>query len=332
MNYSKFIERIFTIGSDGDFEGLALELFQYQAFNNKVYNSYLNLIHVDPNSVRTIEEIPFLPIGFFKSQEVKCGDWDPALVFYSSGTTGQEVSKHQIRSVAIYKESFLKGFEIAYGSPKDCILLCLLPTYEDNPHSSLIYMTDELIRLTEDPISGYYLDNNDKIIDGLSASIKSGKRVILFGVSYALMDLAGRAGLPDMKDVIVMETGGMKGKRQEMVKEELHLKLKEGFKIEQVHSEYGMTEMLSQAYSKGKGIFECPSWMRVSVRDVNDPLSCLEAGRTGGLNIIDLANVHSCSFIATQDLGKVYSNGTFELFGRFDYSDIRGCNLLIAEN
>jgi len=329
MDHNKFIERIFSIRKGAKFNDLALKLFHHQARENLVYKSYLDLLRIESRKVMTVEDIPYLPIELFKSQEVITGKWTAELVFHSSGTTGASVSEHQVRSSFVYKRSFIEGFKHAYGDPCEYILLCLLPNYQGKSNSSLIYMTDELVKMTDNALSGYYLDQENDLTDALGSAIGSGKKVMLLGVSYALLDFADRDDLPDLTDVIVMETGGMKGNRREMVKEELHNILKNKLGLRVIHSEYGMTELLSQAYSKGEGHFHCPPWMGVNVRDVNDPFNCMGTGYSGGLNIIDLANVDSCAFIATQDLGRVNADGSFELLGRFDRSDIRGCNLLV---
>jgi len=331
VDHSNFIEGVFRIQNASEFESMALELFRHQAEHNNVYATYLDMLKIQVESIHEFEDIPFLPIEFFKSHQVVTGSWEPEAVFHSSGTSRGVVSKHQIKELSVYRNSFTSGFKAAYGEPESYIILCLLPNYADNPNSSLIYMTDELIELSGQELSGYYLNQDDDLHKALKAGLKTDKKVLLLGVSYALLDLAKRRDLPDMEKVIVMETGGMKGNRKEMVKEELHGALKRGLGVGEIHSEYGMTELLSQAYSTGDGIFTCPPWMRITARDVNDPLKQIGLGRSGGINIIDLANMHSCAFIATQDLGKVYADGSFELLGRFDHSDIRGCNLLLAE-
>ncbi|MBL4657308.1 MAG: acyl transferase [Flavobacteriales bacterium] len=330
MNSSKFIERLFTNLERAEFEELALELFRHQSAQNEVYRCYLEMLKIDPVLVKSTADIPYLPIEFFKSQRVVTGNWEAENIFHSSGTSETALSRHEVKDASLYRKSFVSGFKLAHGKIEDCILFCLLPNYQDNQNSSLIYMADELINLTNDPLSGYYLERDLEF--NLLKALTSDKKVILLGVSYALLDLAGKIILPNNSDLIVMETGGMKGTRKELIKEELHKRLKEGWGVSTIHSEYGMTELLSQAYSKSAGVFNCPPWMRVSVRDVNDPLKNLEAGQSGGINIIDLANVYSCAFIATQDLGKVHADGTFELLGRFDHADIRGCNLLVADN
>ncbi len=275
-----------------------------------------------------MRDIPFLPIEFFKSHEIWCGEnVQPEVVFSSSGTTGMSTSKHPVRNIALYEESFRKGFRLFYGDIRQYSVLALLPSYLEREGSSLIYMVDALIHESEKPASGYFLYNHRELYETLVQLRDQNEKVILIGVTYALLDFIEQYQV-DFPNLIVMETGGMKGKRKEMIREELHLALTTGFGVARIHSEYGMTELLSQAYSKGNGIFECPAWMRVLVRDTNDPFHYLEEGRTGALNIIDLANLHSCAFIATQDLGRL-NNRAFEVLGRFDNSDIRGCNLLV---
>jgi len=249
----------------------------------------------------------------------------PQSVFVSSGTTGMEKSKHFVADISVYRQSFIKSFELFYGSPSQYLLIALLPSYLEQGESSLIYMVDQLIRATGHPLSGFYAGNDKKLPDAMA---NTDRKVILFGVTYALLDLA-EAGELRNPDLLVMETGGMKGRRKEMVRDEVHEILCSSFQVPVIHSEYGMTELLSQAYSSGKGKFRTPPWMNVITRDINDPLSPERHGRTGGLNIIDLANIHSCSFIATQDLGKTQPDGSFEVLGRFDTSDIRGCNLMV---
>ena len=274
-----------------------------------------------------IEQIPFLPIKFFKSHQVITGDNSPEIVFNSSGTTGQLTSKHYVANTSVYKTSFLKTFEQFYGSPEDYCILALLPSYLEREGSSLVYMVHDLIVKSGHPDSGFYLHEHGKLAQKLKELDSKGVKILLIGVSFALLDLVSNYSF-SLKNTIIMETGGMKGRKKEMIREELHGILKAGFGVGEIHSEYGMTELLSQAYSLGKGSFECPPWMRVLIRDPEDPLTLLPDGKSGGVNIIDLANLHSCSFIATQDLGKLYPDGSFEILGRFDHSDLRGCNLM----
>lgn len=318
----------FSIHSDADFNIVALDVFRYQLANNPVYGTFVKGFKKDPELITYYQDIPFMPVEFFKNHSVICGNSDSEIIFSSSGTTGMVQSKHPVKDVSLYEDSFRKAFELFYGDLENTIILALLPSYLERDGSSLIYMVEDLIQKTKSSDSGYFLYNHRDLFDTLIRLRKQSKKVILIGVTYALLDFIEQYAL-DFPELIVMETGGMKGKRKEMIREELHLQLCKGFGVKTIHSEYGMTELLSQAYSSGNGIFKSPPWMRISIRDINDPLTFLENGSTGGINIIDLANVHSCSFLATQDLGKKYDDYTFEVIGRFDNSDIRGCNLLI---
>jgi len=319
---------IFSIQSEKDFEAIALEVFKFQFENNAVYRSFCDLLYKHPSDVKSLEDIPFLPIQFFKSHKVLSSHNPIEKTFSSSGTTGSTVSKHYVTDISIYENSFQKGFETFYGNVKDYVVLALLPSYLEREGSSLIYMVDALIKQSSRNESGFYLNNLSELKDVLLKLESEGRQTLLIGVSFALLDLV-EAYQFQLKHTTVMETGGMKGRRKELVRSELHAILKQGFGVEKIHSEYGMTELLSQAYSKGNGTFECPNWMRVLARDPEDPLTILNSNTTGGINIIDLANVNSCAFIATQDLGKVNPDGTFEVVGRFDHSDIRGCNLMV---
>jgi hypothetical protein len=285
---------------------------------------------VDPKQVGEIEEIPFMPIEFFKSHAVLAEGMQADIVFESSGTTGTTPSRHHVASADLYRESFLRSFFGFYGSPEELCILALLPSYLEREASSLVYMMDHLIRWSKHPESGFYLDQLGDLSAILEKRNNDGQPTLLVGISFALLDLAEQHAMPLWKNIRVMETGGMKGRRQEMVRSELHQQLIEAFDLDQVHSEYGMTELLSQAYSQGDGIFQAPPWMQVLIRDPNDPLTLLPADKSGGINIIDLANVYSCSFIATGDLGKVHEDSGFEVLGRYDHSDIRGCNLLVT--
>ena len=319
---------IFTISSQKQFEKIALKVFRHQYENNKVYNNFCKLLNTEVGRVKSIQQIPFLPIQFFKSHEVVSNNDPVQATFSSSGTTGMITSKHLVTNVSIYEESYRKGFADFYGNIEDYVVLALLPSYLERDGSSLIYMVEDLIKLSNRPESGFYLHNHDELIKNLIALDNAGQNVILIGVTYALLDLIEKQKF-QLKNTIIMETGGMKGKRKEMIREELHEQLCAGFGVTAIHSEYGMTELLSQAYSLGEGIFECPSWIQILLRDTEDALSYVGTGKTGGINVIDLANINSCSFIATQDLGKKYANNSFEVLGRFDNSDIRGCNLMV---
>ncbi len=320
---------IFTISNQKQFDKMALKVFRFQYENNLVYREFCDFLKTEVQKVKTIQQIPFLPIQFFKSHSVVSNTNPIQTTFTSSGTTGMVTSKHLVTNVSIYEESYRKGFSQFYGNIEDYVVLALLPSYLEREGSSLIHMVDDLIQLSNHPDSGFYLHNYDELIEKIIQLDQSGQNVILIGVTYALLDVIEKHSF-QLENTIIMETGGMKGKRKEMIREELHQQLCNGFGVESIHSEYGMTELLSQAYSLGEGVFECPSWMQISIRDTEDALSYVREGKTGGINVIDLANINSCSFIATQDLGKKYSNGSFEVLGRFDHSDIRGCNLMVV--
>jgi len=318
---------IFKIKTDKEFEQIALEIFKFQAKNCTVYTDFINFLKVDIKSVKAITNIPFLPIQFFKSHKVVANQNPIQQTFLSSGTGGIQ-SQHFVTDISIYEDSYRNGFKHFYGNIEDYTVLALLPSYLERNGSSLIYMVDDLIKKSKNTESGFFLENTQKLTKIIEKSLKTDKKLLILGVSYALLDLVEKYKF-DLKDVIIMETGGMKGRRKEMIREELHQILCDGFGASKIHSEYGMTELLSQAYSKGNGVFETPNWMKILVRDTEDALTLLPNGKTGGINVIDLANINSCSFIATQDLGKKLSENKFEILGRFDNSDIRGCNLLI---
>lgn len=319
---------IFTISNQKQFEKIALKVFRFQFDNNIVYRDFCEFLKVEKGAVKSITQIPFLPIQFFKSHHILSSANEIQQTFVSSGTTGMNTSKHLITDVSLYEESYRKAFAEFYGNIEDYAILALLPSYLEREGSSLIYMVNDLIELSNNSDSGFYLNNYDELIAKLIELDSSGQNVLLIGVTYALLDLIEKHSF-QLKNTIIMETGGMKGQRKEMIREELHQILCNGFGVTTIHSEYGMTELLSQAYSLGDGIFECPNWMTVLIRDTEDALSYVDKGKTGGINVIDLANINSCSFIATQDLGKKYPNNSFEVLGRFDNSDIRGCNLMV---
>lgn len=321
-------KEIFSIQTEAEFSDAALRVFQHQALHCAVYQAYITNLGIKPESVTSVDKIPFLPISFFKTQAVLSDTRQPEITFTSSGTTGMVQSRHLVTDVSLYDESFNTAFQQFYGDPKDICILALLPSYQEREGSSLIYMVDALIDQSEHPDSGYFLYNLDDLYARLNALKAAGQKTLLIGVTYALLDFV-EAYQVDFPGLIVMETGGMKGKRKEMVREELHAILQVGFGVPAIHSEYGMTELLSQAYSAGNGIFNCPPWMKIRLRDTNDPLSSPERSKSGGINVIDLANINSCAFIATQDLGRIYEDQSFEVLGRFDNSDIRGCNLLV---
>ncbi|MEP2238037.1 MAG: acyl transferase [Maribacter sp.] len=319
---------IFNIQTEEDFLTQALRIFKFQYDNNQVYQSFCYYLNTDPNTVHTLEQIPFLPIEFFKSKDVLSTTNTPEITFTSSGTTGSETSKHFVTDLGLYEQSYLKAFRHFYGDIKDYCVLALLPSYLERTGSSLIYMADDLIKKSNHPESGFFLNEYEQLHQLLLKLQKTNTKILIIGVSFALLEFTEKYNM-SLPNAIVMETGGMKGRRKEIVRQELHELLSKGFGVQKIHSEYGMTELLSQAYSKGNGVFDCPAWMKILVRDTEDPLSYLNNGKSGGINVIDLANINSCSFIATQDLGKINQDGTFEIIGRFDNSDIRGCNLMV---
>ena len=321
-------ETIFNIKSEAQFTEIAIAVFKHQFKNNKVYRSFCDLINKHPSDVTKVEQIPFLPIQFFKTREVLSAVEEIDEIFTSSGTTGSITSKHFVTDINLYKESYLKGFAHFYGNIEEYVVLALLPNYLERNGSSLVFMVDDLIAKSKNAESGFYLNNIDELTKKLIKLEEKGQKIVLIGVSFALLDLIEKHQF-NLKNTIVMETGGMKGRRKELIRNELHQLLQEGFGVDKIHSEYGMTELLSQAYSKGNGVFETPPWMKILARDTEDALTILPRGKAGGINVIDLANYNSCSFIATQDLGKVHENETFEIIGRFDNSDIRGCNLMV---
>lgn len=321
------LQQLFSIQNSNEFDSLAMEIFRFQYSSNTVYGTYCNHLGKSPSNVLHPSEIPFLPIEFFKSKNVVSTKNKPEAIFESSGTTQNTTSKHYVADLSLYERSFMEAFTLFYGPVEELCILALLPSYLERSGSSLVYMVNELVSRSQHPDSGFYLYNLKDLHQKLKAQEASGSKTLLIGVSFALLDLAEQFPIP-LKYTTIMETGGMKGRRKELIRAELHDVLKDAFKVLSIHSEYGMTELLSQAYSQGNGIFKAPPWMKILTRDTEDPLSLQSDGKTGGLNVIDLANIHSCSFIATQDLGKTYANGTFEVLGRFDNSDIRGCNLL----
>ena len=328
--YVEFIDSrlLFSFSDHQTFEALSLEIFNYQVQNNEVYGRFVANLGIDIQSIHHHKDIPYLPIEFFKSQKIISGKSPAEAIFTSSGTSGMVQSQHLVTDVSIYVDSYRKAFQLFYGEIKEYALLALLPSYQEREGSSLIYMIDDLIGQSNQEKSGYFLYDHKALKNTIEDLQKSKIPTILIGVTYALLDFVEKHQL-NFPELIVMETGGMKGKRKEILRAELHEILCSGFGVNSIHSEYGMTELLSQAYSKGNGIFSCPPWMKVTVRDTNDPLSLIGHEQTGGINITDFANINSCSFIATQDLGKTFSNGSFEILGRFDNSDIRGCNLLV---
>lgn len=324
-------KQIFSIQSEEDFQNVALEVFRYQAQENEVYKNFLNFLNVDYSTVKHTNEIPFLPIQFFKKYNLISGNRAVEKVFTSSGTTGMSTSKHLVTDLALYHYSLEKCFEQFYGPLSDYTIFALLPSYLERTGSSLIDMVEYWIEKSGSDKSGFYLYNHDELYENLIAHEKTGKKAILIGVSFALLDFVENYNMK-LKHTIVMETGGMKGRKKEITREELHTILKDGFGTNEIHSEYGMTELLSQGYSRGDLTFKSPNWMRIMIRETEDPLSYVEQGKTGGVNVIDLANYNSISFIATDDLGKKVATNQFEILGRFDHSDVRGCNLMVIES
>ena len=326
--FKSLYQRAFSVDESG-FEPLALELFHFQYKHNAVYKAYVDHLTVNPALVTEMTQIPFLPISFFKGHNIQTGSWEAQTTFESSGTTGQVTSKHAVWQSTFYLENCRIQFERFYGPVKDYTVLALLPSYLERENSSLVLMAQDFIERSADNRSGFFLHNTDELVALLSTLQEEDKKVLLLGVTFGLLDLAEVYKI-DLGDTIIMETGGMKGRRKEMLRAEVHDQLRAAFGVSKIHSEYGMTELFSQAYSKGEGIFEASGSIKVFTRDVNDPLLVSNKLRSGALNIIDLANVHSCAFIETQDLGKVHSDGSFEVLGRMDNSDIRGCNLMLA--
>jgi len=328
MNIQTIANRVFQLKQSADFEQLALELFQFQYAQVPVYGDFCKQLAVAPEKVKSLEQIPFLPVDFFRTHRVCSLPEKAKLVFSSSGTTGVSTSFHEVPEPAIYQESFEKAFQHFYGDIRDYCVLALLPSYLERQGSSLVYMADSLIKASSHPDSGFYLHDLAGLQQKLAKLKAQGQKTLLLGVTFALLDLAEQFPV-DFPELIIMETGGMKGQRKEMIREEVHAQLTATFGVQKIHSEYGMTELLSQAYSFGDGIFHCPPWMRILIREMNDPLSLAKAGQSGGISIIDLANIYSCAFIAVQDIGRSHTDGSFEVLGRYDQAQIRGCNLLV---
>jgi len=314
----------------GNFESVALTVFRYQASHCAVYRDFINHLKVDTQQVKTLDDIPFLPISFFKSHQVISEREIAQVEFKSSGTTGDTTSSHFVADLSLYELSFNNAFNIFYGHPKNYCILGLLPSYLERNDSSLVYMVNQLIKKSDHEKSGFYLNNYQELFKTLMSLKKEGVPTILFGVTFALLELAEQ--FPgDFEDLIIIETGGMKGKREEIIRKELHEKLNNAFGTSNIHSEYGMTELLSQAYSFENELFHCPPWMKVNIKDLNDPLADVQNGKTGRIQVIDLANINSCSFISTNDLGQLNDNGTFKVLGRVDHSDVRGCSLMYID-
>ncbi|HNE50859.1 MAG TPA: acyl transferase [Chitinophagales bacterium] len=327
---SKIREKIFS-GEKINFEEIALSLFEFQYLNNPIYRQFTDYLNINYKKVQSISQIPFLPIDFFKTHSILTQNAAIEKIFESSGTTGQITSKHFVADLSLYEQSFINGFELFYGAAADWIILALLPSYLERNTSSLVYMVDDLIKKTNNEHSGFYLNNLQELAQKITylKEIKNNKKILLIGVTFALLDFAEQFPM-DLTEVVIMETGGMKGRRKEMMREEVHAILKQNFNVPQIHSEYGMTELLSQGYSAGEGIFKTPPWLKILKRDLYNPLQVSANSGRGALNIIDMANIYSCAFIATQDLVNIISDSTFEIIGRTDNSDIRGCNLMVA--
>ena len=322
-------KEVFAVSNEKQFDLIALRVFEFQFYQNSLYNQYCKLLNKTPETVTSTNQIPFLPISFFKSNQVVTTSFEPELIFESSGTSGVNTSRHYIKNATIYRNSFRRAFNHFFGKVENYCVLGLLPSYLERGNSSLVYMVDQLIRDSKHPESGFYLYDYEKLHEVILRIERTGTPTILFGVTYALLDFSKQ--YPNkLNHVKIIETGGMKGRQKEMVKSELYDILKKAFGLKHIYSEYGMTELLSQAYAKD-GMYTCPPWMKIVLRDETDPLSNSENGRitSGAINVIDLANLYSCSFIATDDIGKIHSNGSFEVLGRLDNSDIRGCSLMV---
>lgn len=319
--------KVFGVNEDG-FEKLAMEIFNFQSENCPVYRDYLQALKLNPAKIHSLNQIPFLPVRFFKSHAVQTTSFEPVTIFESSGTSGSINSRHLVKDLSLYEESFIRGFELFYGPVKEYCIIGLLPSYLERKNSSLAYMVEKLIQLTEHPQSNFYLNEYEQLFAILGELEKRKQKTLLIGVTFALLDFAEKYP-QSLQYTAIMETGGMKGRREEMIRPEVHELLKNAFHLSAIHSEYGMTELLSQAYSKGEGIFSCPPWMKILVRDEEDPFVVKRAG-AGTINVIDLANIYSCSFIATDDVGKLYPDGSFEVLGRIDGSDLRGCSLMVV--
>ncbi|RAJ05121.1 acyl-protein synthetase LuxE [Chitinophaga skermanii] len=319
-----FVDRILNL-TPGEFEAAAIDLFHFQYQANNIYRAYVDALRRNPADVKSLADIPFLPIQFFKSHKVVCGEFEPQVRFESSGTTQSVNSQHLVKDVSIYEKSFRKAFELFYGDVKEYRVIGLLPSYLERQHSSLVYMVKDMIEQSAHPESGFYLYEHDKLKDVLTGSHD---KTLLIGVTFGLLDFADQYTM-QLPNTIIMETGGMKGRREEWTREEVHSFLSERFGVSAIHSEYGMTELLSQAYSKGKGIFQCPPWMKVILRDENDPFDFKTSG-AGVMNVVDLANIYSSAFIATEDIGKLKEDGRFEVLGRLDQSALRGCSLMVS--
>jgi hypothetical protein len=330
MSIKTLRERILTVYNTTGFNELALEVFRFQYENCVVYREFADALSRNPGNVNRVADIPFIPVEFYQTREVICSGMEPVIEFQSSGTTGSMHGRHLLADPDLYDLSLIKGFSQVYGNPAAFTFAALTPGPEEKPHSSLIYMIAKLMHQNRKHRHGFFLNDTESLKSRLSGYEPAPGKTMLIGLTYALLDFAEMYP-GDYPGLIIVETGGMKGRRKEITRTELHCRLKEAFSSAVIHSEYGMTELLSQAWSKQDGIFSTPPWMKVMIREVNDPFCCSQPGRTGGISIIDLANLYSCSFIATQDLGRVKEDGRFEVLGRFDSSDLRGCSLMIQE-
>lgn len=322
-------EEIFDLTSD-TFEELALRVFAFQYEKNAVYRAFCDSLKKTPDNVHSLQQVPYLPIQFFKSHDVIVEGYTPEIRFESSGTTGAMPSRHLVADTQLYRQSFTRGFEHFYGPVNGYVILALLPSYLERRNSSLVYMAEELIKRSGQNASGFFLNQYEKLYDLLDVLKTTKRKTILLGVTFALIDFTIQYKI-DFPQLIVMETGGMKGRMKEITREEVHTILRTGFDVEHIHSEYGMTELLSQAYSKGDGYFEAPPWMKINIRDLYEPQQLLQHGQTGGVNVIDLANLYSCSFVATDDIGQTFYNGSFKILGRSDNAELRGCNLMMLD-
>jgi phenylacetate-coenzyme A ligase PaaK-like adenylate-forming protein len=328
-HFSRLQKEIFSVSGESDFERLALEIFQLQVAHVPIYKNYAEHLNVVPASVTKFADIPFLPIEFFKTHEVVADGFNAELEFLSSGTTGQQ-SHHFVASAELYRQSLLKGFAHRWGRAGDFCFLCLLPSYLERGNSSLVWMCNELVGLSNQKESGFYLDQLEELAQTIGDLEQRKIPAILFGVTFALLDLADLLKI-ELKTTSIIETGGMKGRGKELTRLELHNRLQASFGSQPIQSEYGMTELLSQAYTDENGLFRCPPWMKISIRDVRDPFALAASGKTGGVDVVDLANLYSCSFISTRDLGRMHDSGSFEIMGRFDNSDVRGCSLMTVD-
>lgn len=327
----KKVNKIFEIEQSSEFEALCMEAFQFQVLYNPVYRRFCELIGITIKSrVNQVHQIPFLPVELFRTHKVIIENFEPEFIFKSSGTTGDLQSSHFVGDLTLYDQSLLRGFMRQYGKPSGYCFLALLPSYLERSDSSLVYMLQKLMQHSGHPDNGFYLYDHETLAKSIEKLIAAAQPTILIGVSYALLDFSAKYPFSLPGNFLVMETGGMKGRGMELVRQELHQLLCSRFGVDSIHSEYGMTELLSQAYARQNGIYSCPPWMRVEIRDMNDPFQFTGFNKTGGINVIDLANIYSCPFIETQDLGRKHENGTFEVLGRFDHSQIRGCNIMMS--